>query len=280
MRRSTQSLGSRTSHMTKTASDGCAYCGAPGPYTKDHVWPKSFLDRTGRQAAHFSHQSRRAHGADYVVADVCEQCNNVALNYLDAYFCQLYDKYFATAHGHDTTIRFTFDYHLLTRALLKIAYNSARSAGSDDTYLRTLAPYIRSGPPAQSQVAVFAELVSPTAVKDPAVPGSARYQLPTNFYRSAITKILTPAGERIHTRIVAVGSYYFHLIFPAQAMSDEDFASAARELGERIEGTVRLTPGETEVLLRSSPQDAITSIVKHLRQHKETYAAFFRRRHT
>lgn len=264
--------------MSNDASNGCAYCGGPGPFTKDHVWPECFLDRTGRQGAHFSHQSGRAHGADYVVADVCVQCNNVALSALDDYFCRLYDEYFATAHGRDATVRFAFDYHLLTRALLKIAYNAARSAGSDNSYLRVLASYIRSGTTAPPQLAVFAELVSPTAVKDPAAPGGIRYQRPTDLYRSAITKLLTPAGDLLHTRFVAVGSFYFHLAFPARAMSDEDFEGAARELCERITGTIRLTPTETEVLLRSSPQDAISSIVPHLREHSDTYSNFFRGR--
>lgn len=256
----------------------CAYCDAAGPLTRDHVWPECFLERTGRQGAHFSHQSRRAHGADYTVADVCPKCNNVLLSPLDTYFCQLYDEYFVQAHGPGAAIAFTFEYHLLVRALLKIAYNSARSAGSDDSYLRELRSYIKDGSPAPGQLAVFAELVSPTVVAEPTLPDGVRLQLPTNFYRSAITKLLTPNGDRVHARIVAVGSFYFHLLFPARSMADGEFEGAALELGAYVRGTVRLSAAESQMTLRSSPQDAISSIVPHIHQNEEAYRRFFNRR--
>jgi hypothetical protein len=256
----------------------CAYCDTPGTLTRDHVWPACLLERTGGRAAHFSHKGGRVHGADYVVRDVCEHCNGVLLSPLDGYFCRLYDEYFAIGHGQAATVRFAVDYHLLTRALLKIAYNSARAAGSDDSYLRALRQYIRDGLPAPTQLAVFAELVSPTPVRDPSAPGGERLQLPTDFYRSAITKLLTPSGDRVHTRIVAVGSFYFHIVVPAEPMADSEFAMAADELGSHIAGVVRLTASTSEVSLCTSPQDAISSIVPHISQHSEAYRRFFQRR--
>lgn len=258
--------------------NACAYCGAAGPLTKDHVWPECFLEKTGRRAAHFSHQSGRAHGADYVVADVCGRCNNVLLSPLDDYFCRLYDEYFIRAHGFDSVVPFKFDYHLLVRSLLKIAYNSARASGSDDSYLRPLCSYIREGSPLPTQLAVFAELVSPTLVRDSASPAGMRPQLPIDFYRSAITKLLTPNGHRVHSRIVAVGSFYFHLVFPAVSLLDDEFAAAAGELGAHVDGVLRLAAPGGEITLRSSPQDAISSIVPHIQQHGNAYRSFFRRR--
>ena len=256
----------------------CAYCGSAGPLTKDHVWPECFLERTGRRAAHFSHQSGRVHGADYVVQDVCETCNNVSLSPLDDYFCRLYDEYFAHAHGFGAVVTFCFDYHFLVRSLLKIAYNSARSAGSDDSYLRELRSYIRDGSSVPRQLAVFAELVSPTLVKETGAPGGMRAQLPENFYRSAITQLFTPNGSRVCTRIVAVGSYYFHLAFPAAPMADSAFDEAANELGTHIDGVVQVTSTMNEITLHSSSQDAISSIVPHIQQHHDAYRTFFDRR--
>lgn len=260
--------------MAKT----CAYCDTRGRLTKDHVWPECFLDRIGRGAAHFSHQTGRAHGGDYVVADVCDKCNNAILSELDAYFCRLYDFFFAEARDFESVVLFQYDYHLLTRSLLKIAYNSARAAGSEDSYLRQIRKYILRGEPAPTKLALFAELVSPTLVVDSARPSGTRAVLPSGFYRSAITQLLTPHGSLVRTRIVAVNSFYFHLVFPNGSLTDTQFEEAAAELGSHIAGVVRLTPASADVLVKSSPQDAISSAVPHIQKNRDTYRDFFRRR--
>jgi hypothetical protein len=213
-----------------------------------------------------------------VVNDVCARCNNALLNVLDDYFCQLYDKYFVEAQGFDASVTFEYDYSLLTRVLLKIAYNSARSAGSDHDHLRALRSYISVGEPIPSQVAVFAELVSPTVVSDAGSTSGSRVVLPTDFYRSAITKLLTPHGNDVYTRIVAVGSFYFHLVLPARTLMNSEFEHAASELGTFIPGVVQLLPTMTNVTLTTSPQDAISSIAPHIQKHRDTYREYFRRK--
>ena len=54
-------------------SKKCAYCDQPGKLTREHVWPDCFLEREGREAAHFSVATQSVHGADYVVKNVCQQ---------------------------------------------------------------------------------------------------------------------------------------------------------------------------------------------------------------
>lgn len=256
----------------------CAYCGTPGILTRDHVWPECFLDRVGRQAAHFSHQTQRAHGADYVVGDVCADCNNVRLEPLDRYFCGLYDRYFVHGHPFGAEVSFEYDFDLLARALLKIAYNSARSAGADASYLSPLANYILDGTDAPAQFALYAELVSPTVVKDARSPSGVRQQLPTGLYRSVLARLLTPNGNRLHARILAIGSFYFHLLLPAESLTLEAFDCAAGEVGTHVMGTMRLSPSARQVTLTSSPQDGISSIVPHIRRNADTYESFFDRR--
>lgn len=256
----------------------CAYCDAVGPLTKEHVWPECFLSRMGREAAHFSHQSGRAHGSDYVVGDVCENCNNSLLSKLDVYFCQLYDEYFAEARRASSTVRFAYDYDLLARALLKISYNSARAAGSDDSYLRPLRAYILLGQSRPTQLAVFGELVSPTVIIDPTEVTGVREVLPSGLYRTIISKLLTPRGGQVRTRVVAVNSFYFHLAIPARSLSSREFEEAASEIATAIPGVVRLSVGPPEIQLSSSPQDAISTVIPHVTRNMETYQEYFRKR--
>src|SRR5688572_12139790 len=116
----------------KPASKKCAYCGIEGELSRDHVWPRCFHERLkNRLYAHYSPTSGNVHGAEYVIRDVCHTCNNVRLNKLDNYFCAVYDRYFYDAKGSNEIVSFEFDYDLLVRCLLKIAFNTARSAKSE-----------------------------------------------------------------------------------------------------------------------------------------------------
>ncbi len=256
----------------------CAFCGLSGSLTRDHVWPSCFLDRVGRNAAHFSHQSQRVHGADVVVGDVCADCNNSLLTTLDAYFCQLYDAFFSAPQGFNATVAFCYDYDLLVRSLLKIAFNSARSAGSSTEPFLLYREYILHGQPRPKQLEIFAELVSPTYVADTSEPSGRRTFPPEGLYRSAITQLLTPHGGDLHTRIIAVNSYYFHLVIPATKLSEAAFADAAAELGSHLRGIVHLDRSSHEAVLRTSPQNALSSLQPHLDRNKDAYAAFFQRR--
>lgn len=256
----------------------CAYCDLSAPMTKEHVWPDCFLDRTGRTAAHFSHKSGKVHGGDYLVADVCGYCNNKMLSPLDAYFCRLYDEYFSQVHGFHSKVVFRYDYVLLSRTLFKIAYNSARSAGSDYQPVANLRKSILGKDPWPDQVALFAELVSPTEVPDDTEPSGVRVVLPQGLYRSAITQLQTASGELVHTRVVAINSFYFHLMIPAAEMGNTQFEDIASEFPLLVRGAVRLRTESCEVVLESSPQDAITSFAPHVRAHSEQYNAFFAKR--
>jgi hypothetical protein len=148
--------------MTKT----CAFCGQQKKLTKEHVWPSCFLDRVGRGSAHYSPKSGKVHGADYIVRDVCMECNNVHLAALDKYFCNLYDRLLSEPMGANQTVTLEYDYDLLCRVLLKIAYNTARSAGSDSAPFHRLLSYILCGGNRPVGVALFATLVSPTYIAD------------------------------------------------------------------------------------------------------------------
>ena len=143
----------------------CAFCGQEKRLTKEHVWPSCFMDRVGRNAAHYSPKSGNVHGSDYVVRDVCFECNNVHLSELDNYFCDLYDRHLSIPLGADETVDINYDYDLLCRVLLKIAYNTARNAGSEVAPFQRLLPYILRGGRCPPGVALIGELVSPSLLK-------------------------------------------------------------------------------------------------------------------
>ena len=254
----------------------CAYCDGTGPFTKDHVWPSGFLDRVGRTAAHFSVKAGKVHGSDYVVRDVCAKCNNHRLSPLDAYLCRLYDTYFEELRDFDSTVAFKYDWDLLARTLLKVAYNSSRAGVSDPVPLARVRKYILGLDPRPKQLAIYLEVVSPSVVT-PKGKSKPEKVFPA-MYRSAVTQLLTEGAEHVLTRVVAVNSFYFHLMLPKDNLSNKQFGVVAEALERLIDGTVRLKPGQSSATIRSSPQDGLRSIAPHIRANADQYRQFFAKR--
>jgi hypothetical protein len=253
----------------------CAYCDKEKSLTKEHVWPSGFLDRTGRNSAHHSPKSGKVHGSDYIVRDVCQDCNNVHLSPLDDYFCKLYDDILSIPLGANSTVTLRYDYDMLCRVMLKIAFNTARSAGSEiDPFLR-LRDYILHGGKCPDGVALIAELVSPSYIEDNSGPIPKIKEVLPTMYRSALAGLMTPNGKAVLARIVAVNSFFFHLLLSRNASDFKSFELAKDEFLSKVEGTVCLESRSRSVNLHSSPQDSLRSILPLIVKNKDQYSRFF-----
>ena len=142
----------------------CAYCKKDKKLTREHVWPDCFLEKRQNITAHFSVKDQKVHGADYVVKDVCEDCNGVKLSTLDKYFCELADNYFDKTYTTDDALHFEYDYNMLSRALLKIAYNTARAGVTEPTVLSNASSYILGETNTLSGLVILLELVGPNEI--------------------------------------------------------------------------------------------------------------------
>lgn len=256
----------------------CAFCDGENPLTKEHVWPSSFLERIGKGHAHYSPKSGRVHGSDYIVRDVCQECNNVYLSPLDEYFCALYDRYMSTPFGANSSVTLEYDYDMLCRSMLKIAYNTARSAGSETEPFHRLCDYILHGGSCPDGVALIAELVSPSYIEDSSGPVVKVKEVLPWMYRSIRAGLMTPNGNAVLARIVAVNSFFFHLLLSRNSEDFNCFELAKAEFLSKIKGTVVLNKNAMEVNLRSSPQDSLRSILPLLVKKKDQYSNFFNRR--
>jgi hypothetical protein len=258
-------------YMIKT----CAFCRQDKKLTKEHVWPSCFLDRVGRDNAHYSVKSGKVHGADYTVRDVCSECNNVHLAELDWYFCNLYDRHLSVPLGTDQAVSINYNHDMLCRVLLKIAYNTARSAGSESAQFFRLLPYVLRGGNCPAGVALIAELVSPTYIADTSGPIALVKEILPTMYRSALGQLLTPHGRAVVVRVVAVNSFFFHLLLARNPENLQSFEMARIEFLSGIQGAVPLDPNAQEVHLRSSLQDSLSSMLPLITAKRDQYREFF-----
>ena len=143
----------------------CAFCGQARRLTREHLWPAALHARLSRLPG----ESDRAFWTarlgvdlpnDPVVRDVCKPCNSGPLSELDSYICSLWDKYFRRSLNSGDKVVLKYDYHLLSRWLLKMCFNSARvNSGWDRFAFEPLLPYIIDGRTlSASSLRVFAEL--------------------------------------------------------------------------------------------------------------------------
>jgi hypothetical protein len=200
----------------------CAYCGAEGTLTREHLWPQSLHRRVivGAPEDHAGFWLRKIDKEitnEPTVRDVCAICNNTILSQLDGYICQLYDIHFFRILKRHERVLFEYDYHPLKRWLLKMCFNSARINASIDAWVfPPLLPYILGKSTTMGRgVQLYVQLAYPGRVPDnqlePDDPRPLIYEPVANrvghfwFAPEGIGKKLL--------RVVHLRSYSFYLAF-------------------------------------------------------------------
>jgi hypothetical protein len=166
---------------------------------------------------------------------------------------------------------------LLARALLKIAYNTARSAGSETSPFIRTTDYILYGNKRPTGISMIGELVSPTFIADTKDTANVKEIRPT-MYRSILGQLRTPHGYSVLVRIIAVNSFFFHLLITREPSNQTVFNRAVREFINHVSGTVLLKPTCKSVILRTSPQDSLSSMIPLLYRKRKEYGKFFEKK--
>lgn len=140
----------------------CAYCGEGGVLTKEHIFPDCFQRTFEPITPTKTPAGEKAILSALEIQDVCARCNNERLSPLDTYFCDLNELYFSKIVRPGDRIRFQFDWVLLLRTLLKIAYNVARSRKEPIVTWQGVTEYILKGGQCPGEFHIFLQLMIPT----------------------------------------------------------------------------------------------------------------------
>ena len=112
----------------------CAYCGHESKVTKEHIISSSVLDLFPECFLTIDRVRGTQHLTDPVIKDVCIECNNKKISYIDSYSRQLISKYFISNYKKNDRLDFTYSYSLVQKVLLKYAYNDSRSYKKDTSF--------------------------------------------------------------------------------------------------------------------------------------------------
>ncbi|MFS0688763.1 hypothetical protein AB1K89_05925 [Sporosarcina sp. 179-K 8C2 HS] len=111
----------------------CSYCQKDGRMTGEHIIPQALLDmfpecdfniRYDKEIKYFKSEN-------IVINDVCDNCNNVILSELDSYGSGMVRDYFVNTYEAEDKLVLPYNYSLLSRWLLKIMFNIARTKKSE-----------------------------------------------------------------------------------------------------------------------------------------------------
>jgi hypothetical protein len=140
----------------------CAFCGDSGLLTSEHVFPDCFQRSLKLIATAKTKDGEKAIASAQQLRDVCATCNNEILSPLDEYFCKMNAEYFSKIVRPGDSVRFKFDFASLSRALLKIVYNVARSRGWPLKELEQLTDYILGKAQRPDDLRIFLQFLVPS----------------------------------------------------------------------------------------------------------------------
>lgn len=191
----------------------CAYCGSPGPLTREHLFP-AFLERidAGKYVYRTSAAPQVVTTKPTRIRDVCARCNNIRLSGLDNFARALCRKHLRRFVRPPEPGYFEYDYHNFCRWLWKLSYNSARTGGGDLAMYRTVIPYIlgESATPPFLETVLVGVIQASEATTEELTRGK-RYLFPS-FCRLGQLKINARLAPYIRFGgLVNIRSYVFYL---------------------------------------------------------------------
>lgn len=105
----------------------CAYCGKKAKGTKEHIISSGVLGLFPECFVTIDEERNRVYQKDPMVKDVCADCNNNKISYIDSYAKKIVELYFMTKYNKNDTLEFKYDYSLIQKMCLKYAFNDLRS---------------------------------------------------------------------------------------------------------------------------------------------------------
>ena len=240
----------------------CAYCGVPGPLTRDHVVPDFLYRSYPDQKLGYNEKARRFLEFEAIVRDVCAHCNSGVLSSLDAYGERFVrDNRCGRTFTKRPTVLIHYDHELLLRWLLKLSYNAVRFAGREPGLLGFCTGFIRGVASLPYNVALFIEIV-----RDAILPEEVQYSTPD---ASGVTRRLSarrfrfgetssdgdlPAGQ---CRLVGLNAFYLYVVLLPQAANSTAGRGLIGALRQVAPQAVQLAPRRRAVRVRVSKRTII-----------------------
>jgi hypothetical protein len=241
----------------------CAYCGASGPLTGEHVVPAFLYRENPGQKLGFNEKARRFLEFEAIVRDVCETCNSGVLSALDTYGQQfVYENGCHRTFTKRHTVPILYDHNRLLRWLLKLSYNAMRFAGRDPGVLASSIGFVRGLMPLSLRAALFVEVVRDAVLEEEltyATPGGigTTRRLSAKRFRFGEMKHVGQLPRGGQCRLVGLNAFYLYTVLLEDGADDRDWLMLTRALHEVAPQAVELSPRKRSVRVKVSKRTIV-----------------------
>ena len=209
----------------------CAYCKEDKKATREHVTPdfiyKILKQQDGEHISWNSNFDDYKRNVESVIKDVCAKCNNEYLADLDSYGQEFVESNNIHQATYLTNLILNYNYELLSRWLLKVAYNSTRMTKGNTANFTPYINYILYGDkkeaPNNKYFFIIMELLKPQLDKEDNIYPIHYFRKNGKLYSNpmyfGITGYQPKSGNRYEVNCIQIGSLRLHLLFTNNELS-------------------------------------------------------------
>ena len=256
----------------------CSYCGKEGTLTREHIIPSWYYkhDPSSDGSGFMERAKGKIVKTELQIKDVCSICNSGTLSELDSYGKKLFFSDLLHYVYSDTQHLFKYDYGLLSRWLLKVAYNSARANNSDLEVLSQYKNIILGNETLPKCFALRLRTIAPATGGDYTVfPASISSPVLDNpeWFRVGVFRVQGFDSMYWAFRHVTINSYSFLLYIPSVDHNEaiEELESLHVAINNNEDASVVLLKESGEQLIPEPKYDSITYSLNHAGQFPLTY---------
>jgi len=208
-------------HASRALMNECVYCRKSGnKITAEHILP-GWIYRETKNRKVRTLRTEKFIGGEITIRDTCDDCNNVILSRLDDYAKVHLIEFLDRSPTHETFPLRVDDMAKLTRWVIKVLYNSARSSDAQDREaFQRLVPFILGSdqePP--SGVALYASLM-PSVHTTP--HERQKFGIETAEFKNTtrLSRLTVPGHTFEISRSLSIDSFVFILISRPDVFSE------------------------------------------------------------
>lgn len=251
----------------------CTYCGQDGRLTREHILP-SFIYKyqytigNGKTAG-WREKPQKIIEGEVVIKDVCENCNNVVLGEMDAYVKNMLERsgVFTKCFIKQDMI-IDYNYGLLSRWLLKLAFNSSRASGKQLGVFDKFKNIILGEESDFSGFVITAGLFKPLKLtsEQQSKFGEHLGADYAGYVNPFFSRISFPQYDLPGTFIkqIVIGALIFHVVVFKNELSREHRKDLTKEYLNMCKGMTLIRKNKSQVTIIQTPLTFIDSMQSHM----------------
>ncbi len=247
----------------------CVYCGKEGKMTREHILP-SFIYKyqystgTGKTIG-WQENPQKLISKEAQIRDVCDHCNNVVLCELDGYVKKMLERsgFFTECFLKDQ-VTLSYNYNLLSRWLLKVAFNSSRASEKKLSFFDKYKDVILGTSSDFSGFAIFAGLFKPlklTALEIEKYGHDFKVD-PSGYANPFFGRISWGEFESSECSVkqVVIGAAIFHILSFKDDLHRNRKKTLVKEYLETCKGMTLIRKNESKIDVIQTPLTFLDSI--------------------